>query len=356
MKIAANEKLFRMTRQLWREAFCHYGESLEEMISSRDKNGIDDSFKWHPFGKFDCERGYMVSGLNSSALMLNHMLIACFFNVIYCYKYIDRIGFRIQTKLAESLGKDMANDNLQVHETSIKKQSKNRTKARPIQRSLTPHFDCCPETYHEANKDKWRPIQCFVSLTDSLHPNTGGFEAVPGFHREFHEWTMRGRRCTDQYDEQPHPRPCLGEYTHINPTYDREILQRVQHIPVRAGHAVFWDNRIPHGNAYTNDPVDSNENVQVGDEISEILNRSGARAVVYCSFLPDVYINRSFVSRQLGDWKLGHAPRCGDRWIKREENTKTNVSTNKKISDNITSQLEAQLTDLGKKLIGLTEW
>lgn len=94
MKIAANEKLFRMTCQLWKEAYCHSGEDMTkersanggggassscEMTNGIDEldgrnstsGGVDDgseienekectSFKWHPFGPFDCDRGYMV--------------------------------------------------------------------------------------------------------------------------------------------------------------------------------------------------------------------------------------------------------------------------------------------------------
>ncbi len=131
------------------------------------------------------------------------------------------------------------------------KSKKRERRPRPIQRSLTPHFDCCPESYHDKSKQrgKWRPIQCFVSLTDNLEPNTGGFEAVPGFHREFHSWVERGRRSVMDipYDatskQRPRRRPCVGEYTHLDPTLDREIMERVTHIPVRAGGAVFWDNR-----------------------------------------------------------------------------------------------------------------
>ena len=60
MKIATNEKLFRMTCQLWREAFFHNGEGLEDMESKDVHEGADESFKWHPFEAFDCDRGYMV--------------------------------------------------------------------------------------------------------------------------------------------------------------------------------------------------------------------------------------------------------------------------------------------------------
>lgn len=69
MRIAANERLFNMTRQLWREAYCHSAEELGDLAPASDRPGScsavddagDDSFKWHPFGAFDCDRGYMVS-------------------------------------------------------------------------------------------------------------------------------------------------------------------------------------------------------------------------------------------------------------------------------------------------------
>lgn len=84
MKIATNETLFRMTCQLWHEAYCHSGEKLEDLTSStsvddciaelencdvgdydyvgKDKDSNNDlSYKWHPFGAFDCSRGHMVS-------------------------------------------------------------------------------------------------------------------------------------------------------------------------------------------------------------------------------------------------------------------------------------------------------
>ncbi|KAL7509633.1 hypothetical protein ACHAXN_006575 [Cyclotella atomus] len=320
MKIATNEKLFCMSCQLWKEAYCHDGEKLEDMLPGTEQDA-DNSFKWHPYGSFDCNRGHL---------------------------YIDRIGFRLPSKIAEQIGEEVVKE--QPSEAGKKYRS------RPIQRSLTPHFDCCPETYHDiANKSKWRPIQCFVSLTDNLHPNTGGFEAALGFHREFRSWTQNGRRNKVQSSQQsPHPRPCVGEYTHINPSHDREIMYRVQHVPVEAGCAVFWDNRIPHGNAYRNYPIDCNPDILNKVDCSDLtvlLQRSGARAVVYCSFLPDVDINRSFVEKQLVDWKLGRAPRVGDRWIKKDE-TEDGDKTDAVASGNTVDSL----SDLGRKLLGLDEW
>jgi hypothetical protein len=240
--------------------------------------------------------------------------------VRYYEQYIDRIGFRIPTKVAENIGEQLLssshshdiNENAkEMHDASSKiTTKKNKKKSRPIQRCLTPHFDCCPETYHKSISEggKWRPIQCFVSLTDNIYPNTGGFEAVPGFHKEFHSWVQRGRRhimkeddnSPKQHQQPQHPRPCVGEYTHVHPMYDHDILSRIQHIPVKAGSVVFWDNRIPHGNSFRNDPISVVDNdVDVNNDNrfnNDALSISGARAVVYCSFLPDVQVNRTSIS------------------------------------------------------------
>mmetsp|Transcript_6236 Transcript_6236/g.9100 ORF Transcript_6236/g.9100 Transcript_6236/m.9100 type:complete len:405 (-) Transcript_6236:1056-2270(-) len=322
MNIATNEQLFRMTRQLWKEAYFN-GETEEDV-------------RWHPYGAFDCNRGYM---------------------------YIDRIGFRLPSKLADSIGeRQRSNNNSEaapnattINSDTLSKRQKKKKKSRAIQRSLTPHFDLCPETYQDAtNKNKWRPIQCFVSLTDNLLPNTGGFECCPGFHREFHSWVQRGRRLRSNNDDDgeiavenidmaspPKQQPCVGEYTHV---HDRELMKRVQHIPVKAGSVVFWDNRLPHGNSYRND---NNYDPTISSSTSP-LESCGARAVVYCSFLPDVAINRGFVERQLIDWKLGRAPRVGDRWIKQDDDDD--------VDDLRGNEMELKLSDLGRKLIGLEKW
>ena len=173
---------------------------------------------------------------------------------------------------------------------------------------------------------------------------------MPGFHRDFNTWVANGRRrrATDnnnQTEEEmtssliSHPLPCVGEYTHLSPSLDRDIMDRIRHIPVKAGSAVFWDNRIPHGNSYRNDsPI--------------------SRAVVYCSFLPDVQVNRRFVQRQLEDWKAQRPPRVGDRWI-RQDNDDLNGEEDINNDDKQPPQQMGDahsLTGLGKRLIGIEEW
>lgn len=73
MKIATNERLFRMTTQLWKAAYCHSGESIDDLsLQARTDDASDDStsmeegdrdgtFKWHPYGAFHCDQGYMYS-------------------------------------------------------------------------------------------------------------------------------------------------------------------------------------------------------------------------------------------------------------------------------------------------------
>lgn len=282
-------------------------------------------------------------------------------------QYIDRICYRIPTALAERLGQRRAGTDpppaADANQAASKKQQ--RRKARQaIQRSLTPHFDCCPEEQREAaGKTKWRPVQCFVSLTDNLGPNTGGFEAAPGFHREFRAWAENGRRPSGGRAEEaasppahaPRPQPCVGEYTHLSPSHDRALMQRVRHVPVRAGSAVFWDTRIPHANAYRNDPSpvgpDAGENEGTAAAAAGARGAAGARAVVYCSFLPDVAVNRRFVRRQLADWQGRRAPRVGDRWIRQEEAEHRDPG-----ADEEDALALWKPTALGERLLGLVDW
>jgi ectoine hydroxylase-related dioxygenase (phytanoyl-CoA dioxygenase family) len=304
MDIATHERLFRATQQLWEAALAHDGQSEEEMISM----GKQEAF--HPFGKFDIQKGYM---------------------------YIDRLGYRIPTMIAEEIGAKLdANEDGNTTRAGSYNRSKKKQKKTAIQRSLTPHLDCCPDTFYSTDKkSKWRPIQCFVSLTDNLDPNTGGFEAAPGFHREFHRWRKERKPSTiTKMDKivgikvkQELPAPCIGEYTHIRPVEDEDVMKSIRHIPVRAGSAVFWDNRIPHANSYRNDS-------------------DTARAVVYCSFLPDVPLNRQYAEKQLEDYLLCRKPR--DTWIHVGED-----------GDNSLERKEADdyaFSYLGRKLMKLDEW
>jgi len=304
LDIGTKESLFYATCELWECCFRNDKHEQQGM------NEIEDCME-HPFESFPCDRGYM---------------------------YIDRIGFRLPTQMAEEIGQRINDDQSQRMVCSKKKK---RTKL-AIQRSLTPHLDCCPETFNTTyKKSKWRPIQCFVSLTDNIEPNTGGFEAVRGgFHKEFNQWieTRQKTRVTKGGKELEIEPPCMGEYTHIRPKEDVDIMKRIEHIPVKAGSAVFWDNRIPHANAYMN-------------------NSDHSRIVVYCSFLPDIALNRDYVRKQLDDYQLGRIPR--DQWIEKETEKRNLFQMDANQEDNhIEEQIDTDyvFTKLGKQLMMIDKW
>ena len=86
MEIASHKTLFHITTQLW-EAYSHTGNTK-------------DSLWWHPYGSFDKDKGYI---------------------------YIDRICYRLPTKLADAMGQKI--------------NGQKKKKQRTLQRSLTPHLD-----------------------------------------------------------------------------------------------------------------------------------------------------------------------------------------------------------------------
>jgi hypothetical protein len=292
MYIASHPKLFQVTTELWEKAYCHDGQKKEGLAEY-------DIFKWHPYGSFNFNRGFM---------------------------YLDRIGYRLPTALAEKLGSELCS---KLGERAGKRKG---LRNKSLQRSLTPHLDCCPETFLSENQPKWRPIQCFVSLTTNLEHNTGGFEAAPGFQREFETWACNRppghimKEVNGMKTKTAIPAPCVGQYTHIRPVEDAWIMQRVKHIPVPAGAAVFWDNRIPHANSYRNDS-------------------SEPRVVVYTSFLPDVAINHHFVENQKLKY-LNNVNPC-DQWIDADKATKKSIDSQKDVT---------ALSILCRKLLGLEDW
>jgi hypothetical protein len=107
---------------------------------------------------------------------------------------------------------------------------------------------------------------------------------------------------------------------------------------------------IPHANAYRHDGV-------------------MPRAVVYCSFLPDVPINRLYVKQQLQYWIEGRFP-SGNQWINhsntidRESITDTKRNGNIERIDDVNEQYQIQYqnilqmlsTPLARRLAGIDNW
>jgi hypothetical protein len=89
--------------------------------------------------------------------------------------------------------------------------------------------------------------------------------------------------------------------------------------------------------------------------------------VVYCSFLPDVSINRDYVARQLQYWKAGVYP-SGDQWITVASSTASKTPDSNTLKDAIESEMtndediqkggvfEILSTPLARQLAGWEPW
>jgi ectoine hydroxylase-related dioxygenase (phytanoyl-CoA dioxygenase family) len=251
LRVNENKKIFSAISQLWGETFSKC-------------SGIYS----HPYGKFEASKGFML---------------------------IDRVCFRLPEEVSNGGLPTLPSEN---KEPKLKK---------PLQRSLAPHLDCCPQSLHQPkliedeSKDcnscpKWRPIQCFLALTDSLMPDCGGFEACPGFHRNFDQWIQQRpgvlktiKSSKNKKEVISLPPPCIGDFTPIRPVEDAEVMKQFCHIPIKAGDLVCWDYRIPHANSRYN-------------------NAKIPREVVYLGFLPFVDCNRHYAKIQLQRFYEGKVP------------------------------------------------
>ncbi|TYZ58758.1 hypothetical protein PybrP1_011552 [[Pythium] brassicae (nom. inval.)] len=237
----------------------------------------------HPHGPFDGKRGYM---------------------------YINRVCYRVPDVVSRRHG---------------------AAKARPLQRSLTPHLDCCPAHPFASGKavPRWRPIQCLTVLTDNLAPDTGGFEAVRGFHKEFASYfadaaTARAGAGAAAGVGAGRPQVCLGDFSPLRMAEDRDVIARFAHVGAAAGSAIFFDWRVPHANSY---------------------RHAGAapREVVYTGFLPDVALNRAYVREQLRRYARRLLP--ADHWQKGDADAR--------VAEHFSAH---HFSALGSRLIGLYPW
>eukprot|EP01038_Epipyxis_sp_PR26KG_P012251 gene12251-16425_t len=256
--------IFYQNWKLWLNEDERIVYIMQDLWSQTYGKNVDEFS--HPFGEFDSSKGYM---------------------------YIDRVCYRLPSSISEPVG---------------------ISKKKRLQRSLTPHLDCCPQKLYNNNSNKWRPIQAFVSLTDTLLPNQGGFEACPGFHLEFNDWAAN--RIPSLGQDSP---PCVGDFTPIRPIEDKSVLLRMTHIPCRAGDMICWDYRIPHANSRFN-------------------TLSIPRQVIYIGLLPHISLNKTYALHQLDRFRNGLVPM--DQWHERKESEKSKYEFN----------------SLGLRLMGIIDW
>jgi hypothetical protein len=125
--------------------------------------------------------------------------------------------------------------------------------------------------------------------------------------------------------------PCVSDYVHIRPREDAAVMERMQHVDVPAGAAVFWDQRIPHSNSYH--------------------NQSGyPREVVYGGFLPrGIKINDNYAKEQLRRFMADeHQP---DFWSKKSTERMKKIVDIETSDEETNHSLFDSLSERAKRLL-----
>jgi hypothetical protein len=268
---------FEVTRKGFHETLLKYGvdyDRLEEtgkelgkLSSTKGAGGVIDLFymDWKLKLNENEKIAKILQELWARTYAINHEYFQHPFETIdtsKAYMAIDRVCFRVPENLSKELG----------------------TQKHPLQRSLTPHLDCCPHKRFDGKR--WKPIQSFVALTDAMNPNEGGFEACPEFHKGFDDWAAHRElpahlTSLDQL--------CVDQFTALRPKEESFVYERFRPIPYKAGDLILWDHRIPHANSMSN-------------------QTDRVREVVYLGFLPAVSLNESFARDQWERFQQGILP------------------------------------------------
>jgi len=121
-----------------------------------------------------------------------------------------------------------------------------------------------------SNTVVFRPIQGFISLTDQYSSTSGGIRVVKKFHKEIEDYFQKG------IDEKS----TGGAFHRMNSKVHAKLVKRCEPMFAPKGSLVIWDYRLPH-------------------QTSDFLSGNDTREVVYCSFLPDVPLNKIYIAEQL---------------------------------------------------------
>lgn len=162
------------------------------------------------------------------------------------------------------------------------------------------HWDYDPET-------KPQNVQGVLALADQLDENMGGFQCIPWLYRNYDTWKLA----------QPENRD------HFQPDVSK-LEDKIVKVKMEAGDLLIFNSTEPHG-------------------IRPNKSKDGVRIAQYISMMPAEEENEELRNWRINSWKNRIAPEGyafpGDprNW----EQTKYET---------------AELTDLGKKLLGLNNW
>ena len=360
LAIATDERIFNIVSTLWESTYGRYNP----------KKDSKDNLFYHPFESFDFKTGFIY--MNRVCYRVPDQISS------QCLKSNDNININnINNIINNNDSRQQTKSQRTKTNKNISKKKKNK-KQRGLQRCLAPHLDCCPldlfgierkkcnlkvdpnlDSHSNSNNKKanivsnkeqmrWRPIQLFLSLTDNDEPNTGGFECVKGFHKQFHKYfkskyninnDIDNNSCHDDEldeinemknnDDAMFNQVCVGDFIRLLPKEDEKVLKSFQHIGYKKGSLILFDWRTPHANARFN-------------------KSNHVRKVIYTGFLPNVPLNAKYAKQQLECYKNKTVP--PDFW----GNERYSHSSNDIIVKQVDEQFE--FSSLGKKLMAIEPW
>jgi len=191
------------------------------------------------------------------------------------------------------------------------------------------HTDWAHKGFVHWDLDPWNQeipygLQGVLCLEDTAE-NQGGFHCVPTMHKWLREWVAK----------VPPPQSSIDKFHNggIPINVPEKALQtlNVQKIPAKAGDLIIWRREIAHGNG-----VNMSQRPRLAQYICMFPERFGNEDVLH----PQESLHPETHSQRIHMWKTNSPPpgKPGDT---------------RKVEQN---QQPAELTDLGKKLLGLEQW
>lgn len=120
---------------------------------------------------------------------------------------------------------------------------------------------------------RFRPIQSFISLTDSYGSNGGGLKVIKGFHKIIDDYFSKDLNLKND------PSLEAGEFFRLHSKKYAKLLNVLEPVNVPRGSLVLWDNRLPHATC-------------------DYLDGFDTREVVYLSYIPNIELNKKYHTLQ----------------------------------------------------------
>jgi hypothetical protein len=105
--------------------------------------------------------------------------------------------------------------------------------------------------------------------------------------------------------------PCVGDFTPIRPGEDRDVLERMEHIPCRAGDLVCWVRAAPLTVICTKSHSAANSSISSGLSCSLLINCIVQIQSALANLIVMNVVGLSYTPRKCSFQQLRAAPRRG---------------------------------------------